>query len=581
MKKGFKKITAFLLAFAIIWGIGVPPALADTEGEPSPTEITEPADPIEEVPVEEEKEDDTSPEVIDDSVIIQPIDVSVESTTALATKIKEVTVLADKVEKGSVLPVNILIRNQSDKTIENATLELLNVTEADDFILGDNEADAFKKTIAPGKEALYTINLVAAKDYPGSTYSLKYKINYGDACIQGVTPMQILSTKNLTNLKFVPGLQELLDSVKSGIISLTQEENALLKEILETLRTGIQPANPSETPQVPNYPTEVPNMPTSSNNMITEIPSTPGPSITGGEDVKNKPKLIISNYLLSPKMPQAGQEFTMSLTFYNTNAKKSVNNIKIFLTSDTPAASATGAQVGGSVFSPVNSSNTFYIAKIAPQKTVSKDITLAVMPNASAQNYSMVANFEYEDANGNQYTAQELIGIPVVQVAKILVGDVITQTDMAVGMSGAVDLDFYNTGKDTLSNLMVTIEGDGFVADNQRYFVGNFAPGSSDHFSTGITPAQPGELSGKIVITYEDSTGTPQSIEKPFTSFVMENMMPVEGEMPPEDMPTQNQSPLGSPLLWIVLLAAIIAGVLIIRKKRKAKKDEEDLTIDE
>ena len=44
-----------------------------------------------------------------------------------------------------------------------------------------------------------------------------------------------------------------------------------------------------------------------------------------------------------------------------------------------------------------------------------------------------------------------------------------------------VSLEFYNTGKVTLYNMMVKIEGD-FQTENGQYYVGNFQSGNSEHF---------------------------------------------------------------------------------------------------
>ncbi len=302
---------------------------------------------------------------------------------------------------------------------------------------------------------------------------------------------------------------------------------------------------------------------------------------TGGVSVQNKPKLIISNYKLNPEMPKAGEEFTMSLTFYNTNDDKSVRNIKISLNGQERTSGAQGQPASGSVFTPVNSSNTFFIDYIAPDEADSKTITLKAVPNATAQNYTMTVKFEYEDSDGNEFTAEEIIGIPVVQKAEILTGQIQKLTG-AVGMPVPLELDFYNTGKDSLTNMMVTLEGDGFTTENQRYFVGNFAPGASDKFSSEIVATSPGNINGKVVITFEDSTGAVNKKEVPFEVEVEEfNMNEIMGSM--EEMPMDKEDKGGSFTLPIIIaILALVAGIgyAMYRKKKKSKQAE-DLDIDE
>lgn len=322
-------------------------------------------------------------------------------------------------------------------------------------------------------------------------------------------------------------------------------------------------------------------------NMVIENPKTNDTSNsntgsdTGSEtsnpSVKNKPKLIIDNYSLQPKMVEAGKEFTLNMSFYNTNSTYSVRNIKISLNNETGGPGTNGENVGGSVFIPVGSSNTFYINSIAPGKTASKSIKMSVVPNAQAQNYVITANFEYEDKNGNEFTANEIIGIPVVQQAKVSFGEIAANPGMA-GEPATIDMDFFNTGKDTLSNFMVTVQGDGFSVDNGgNYFVGNFAPGASDHFSSTIIPTESGTIKGKLVITYEDSTGETHTEEKDFS---MEAQEMDEGTTVPDDEMDQGGGPLGALpfILGGLLLIAIIAGI-IVKKKRDKKKKGSDLQL--
>lgn len=348
--------------------------------------------------------------------------------------------------------------------------------------------------------------------------------------------------------------------------------------------------------------------------LLPGLPGQAGSEGGGSANVKNKPKLIVSNYSLSPEMPKAGEEFTLNLTFYNTNAYKSVRNIKISLNSAEMSQGAGGTPVaGGAVFSPVGSSNTFYIRSIAPEKTVSKQISLKTTPTVQAQSYNMTVSYEYEDLEGNEFTATENIGIPVVQNAQILLGDLMLDggktkdTSIAMGQPLTVDLDFYNIGKDTLSTFMVTVEGEGFTTnDSPRRFVGNFAPGASDHYNTEIIANDP-SMKAKIKISYEDSTGQKHEEEIPIEVNVEETGMP-EGVDPskleydektgtlvdpktkqhynaetlqPVDPQNYKTNSSGSWLMGLVLAAivCVLAAVIYIRRRKK-KKDAQEMDLD-
>ncbi|MFR7349919.1 COG1361 S-layer family protein [Peptoniphilus sp.] len=300
---------------------------------------------------------------------------------------------------------------------------------------------------------------------------------------------------------------------------------------------------------------------------------------------ESTPKLIIEDYYLEPQTIEAGKPFKLYLKFFNTNAKKAVKNIKIFLTSDTQESVGSGenGQPGGamptaSVFTPVDSSNTFYIANIAPGARVEKEISFTTVPDTAAKTYTVVANFEYEDAKANKYTDTAQIGVPVVQQAKLEVGDVLPQGEFMVGSETPLSIDYYNTGKANLSNVMIKIKGEGLKFDTPSYYKGAFAPGSQDTFMVNVTPDSPGDKKVELVWTFEDSMGVTQEIKKEYEFTVEDIPQMDENDMNNQDM----QGGGGSKLLFKILggvavAAAAIGGAFFIHKKKK--KEDEDLTI--
>lgn len=314
----------------------------------------------------------------------------------------------------------------------------------------------------------------------------------------------------------------------------------------------------------------------------------------------NKPKLIVSGYDLSPNMVEAGNDFDLSITLYNTNNKNTIYNLKVTLDQNLksqPQSSGNdnAALVSdGSIFTPIGSSNTFYTAAIYPWNYTTKNIRMNVLPNAKAGSYVMGVTLEYEDYLGNQYTTTESIGIPVVQKAQVTTGDV-NIDELMVGTPSSVSMNIYNTGKDNLSTFIMKVEGEGFTVDEDTKFIGNFASGAQDNFSFNITAQEEKTVSGKIIIAYEDSTGKGHVEEKTFTKEVVsmgndqmfdENGNPImtdpnTGEIIGQDNMNGPSSFVTSPIFWGLglLIIAIIIGVIL--KKRRNKKKEEELTIDE
>ena len=300
---------------------------------------------------------------------------------------------------------------------------------------------------------------------------------------------------------------------------------------------------------------------------------------------ESTPKLIIEDYYLEPQTIEAGKPFKLYLKFFNTNAKKAVKNIKIFLTSDTQESVGSGenGQPGGamptaSVFTPVDSSNTFYIANIAPGARVEKEISFTTVPDTAAKTYTVVANFEYEDSKANKYTDTAQIGVPVVQQAKLEVGDVLPQGEFMVGGETPLSIDYYNTGKANLSNVMIKIKGEGLKFDTPSYYKGAFAPGSQDTFMVNVTPDTPGDKKVELVWTFEDSMGVTQEIKKEYEFTVEDIPQMDENDMNNQDMKGGGGSKLLFKILGgVAVAAAAIGGAFFIHKKKK--KEDEDLTI--
>ena len=310
-------------------------------------------------------------------------------------------------------------------------------------------------------------------------------------------------------------------------------------------------------------------------------------------NVKNQPKIMISSYQLSPKIAEAGKTFDLSFALYNTNNKNTIYNLKATIEQNLGAqpqnTGDNNAMVSdGSVFSPVNQSNSFYVAALYPWNTANKHITMSVLPNAVAGNYVINLSIEYEDADGNQYKTTEAIGIPVVQRAGVTMGEV-KSDELMVGNPTEMSVSIYNTGKDNLNTFMCDVIGKGIKIDNDQKFIGNFNTGTQETFSFTATPTRDGEIEGQIMLSYEDSTGKVHTQIKDFKKEVSEGMpMDMEGEMNGEmgeemgmeDPAMGGGSVFTSPFVWIGLIVIIILAA-ILYKKKKGKKEDEELLIDD
>jgi hypothetical protein len=303
--------------------------------------------------------------------------------------------------------------------------------------------------------------------------------------------------------------------------------------------------------------------------------------VDGSGNKKTVPKVIISKFECTPKIVKAGDNFDLFLSFLNTNKIKAVSNVKIFLTVDTES-SKTDTTVGtGSVFTPVDGSNTFYIDDIKPKTEQSVALKMYTIPDAQPKNYTITANIEYEDEDGNQYKSKELIGIPVTQPSQLKVGDISLESNGTVGETLPLDLQVYNIGKVTMSNFMIEIEGD-FEVETQDSFAGNVQPGTVAYYYGDLKPMKAGECKGQIVFSYDEPSGEHKEVRKDISvtaeEFIMpENPMDNMDNMQPEAEPESK----GGKAKIVILFGAILAGVIVLVVVLKKRKKKKGMTLDE
>ncbi|MFZ5753128.1 MAG: hypothetical protein ACOY3J_02710, partial [Bacillota bacterium] len=250
-----------------------------------------------------------------------------------------------------------------------------------------------------------------------------------------------------------------------------------------------------------------------------------------------------------------------------------------------------GKTTGGTVFSPVNSSNSFFIEYIPGKTVLEKDIDLYVDPNAAAKTYIVPVEIKYEDRKGTTLTSEELVNIPVTQECKLQILSVQVPPTGFMGQPIPVTAEFVNVGKVALGNFMVTLEGD-FEKDNGTYYIGNLDIGVSDMFQAGVIAGSEGKLEGKVVFSYIDNNNKNVRVEHPFTIEVQGRPVPPPGQeeemmgpdgsvkpgMPVKGMPPQKASFLTTlKTKWptfLLGLVIILEGIYIWRLKRKKASEE-------
>ena len=289
-----------------------------------------------------------------------------------------------------------------------------------------------------------------------------------------------------------------------------------------------------------------------------------------------EPKVIIQRYNVDPSKVLAGNYVTLNLFVENTN-NLAVNNVSIQLDVPTETSSSGGTVSSGTVFSPVDSSNTFYIDRIDGKQTALKTISMYVDPNATAKTYVVPVNIKYESTDGTKYESSDNVNIPVTQESKIEIISSNIPTMGNVGEPINVSMEFVNVGKVNLTNFKVRMEGDIPGKEENVFYLGTFNASESNEYSATIIPEEEGVLSGSVAMSYIDADNQEVSMEIPFSIEIGPAIDYGDMTEPMEPIPEPGLlDKLKQHWLPIVLgIVLVVQAIILIRIKRKAKAEEE------
>lgn len=520
--------------------------------------------------------------------------------------VQDIKYSASPVNAGAKMQVSFNVCNMGDMDAEGVKISVEGL-EKDKFTLSSGVDSWYFDNIRGNEKKNIILNLLADDSMGSGNYGLDVKMDYSDQRsniysddasffinVQGASKISNITLENIVimpqevkaNENFMLSF-DVYNQGKSNArnvkLTVKGDESIISKSpdvrIMEELAAGEQKkleyifyANSEAKTQ--NYNIMITLEYEDSGNEDAEYTVTQyaGVYVNGGNS-KITPKIIVSNYNFEPKLVRAGEEFSLDLTFMNTSLTKEVKNVKIYLTG------IDSDKEGNVVFTPVGSSNTFFVDSIKPKGTAVRGITMYTIPDAQPKYYNITANIEYQDDDGTEYKVAELIGIPVIQQSKLDASEISLPPEIYIGQSSPISLQYYNKGKTKLSNLMIKVEGD-FQVENGEAFIGNFESGSSDYFEAMLTPTNPGTTNGKLTFSFEDPSGEEFTYEREFTINAVE-MPPMEmpGEMHQEPVSTKDKimnNTIRNKYFWIGI-AVIAAGIFTSRKliKRKKRKDME------
>ncbi len=296
------------------------------------------------------------------------------------------------------------------------------------------------------------------------------------------------------------------------------------------------------------------------------------PGADGTVIAASTPNVIISNYSYGGAQVTAGTSFDLTLEFKNTSSSKRIENI--VMTLDT-----------GEALAITSSANSFHFPRMAPGAVLSQTVNLQALPDAPSAPASIRVSFAYEylDNDSRQnVTIDQTISLPVYQLDRFELTQNSPSVEAWQFQESYLTLNFVNKGKSTVYNVAAELVGD-IAAAYRLQNVGNIEAGRSGTIDFLITPEIAGSQECTLVVTYEDDAMQLLTKEFPFQVFVNEMFVPDEPMMDDPSM-MEPEEENGSPLLWMLPIAALGAGVFLFlrrRKKKKAAGEVDDFTFDD
>lgn len=508
----------------------------------------------------------------------------------------------EPVKAGAKFQVSINVSNMGDLAAKGVRLSVDGLSK-DGFTLSSGVDSWYFDKIEGNEKRNIRLNLIASDSMGSGNYGLKIKMDYKDQRntgysndasffinVQGGSKSSNVALNNITvmpqqvkaNENFMLSF-DVYNEGKSGAnnvkVTVKGDDGIISKSpdvrIIENLAAGEQKrleyilyADSEAKTKNYNIAINLEYEDAEKADSKYSVNQYAGVYVNGGNS-KITPKIIINNYNFEPKLVRAGEEFSLDMTFMNTSTTKDVKNVKIYLTG------IDSDKEGNVVFTPVGSSNTFFIDSIKPKGTAARNITMYTIPEAQPKYYNITANIEYQDDEGTEYKAEELIGIPVIQQSKLDASEISLPPEIYIGQPSPISLQYYNKGKTKLSNLMIKVEGD-FQVENGQAFIGNFESGSSDYYEAMLTATQPGSANGKVIFSFEDPSGEEFTYEREFTINAVEMPpMNMPGDMPPVPVSTKDKimnNTIRNKYFWIgtvVIAAAIFTSMRLIKNKRR------------
>ena len=277
------------------------------------------------------------------------------------------------------------------------------------------------------------------------------------------------------------------------------------------------------------------------------------------------PRFMVTSYELKGGSLTPGKPAELSVTFDNYSYTKALYNMKFEISDPSGEILTTGMP-------------TKYVDYVAAYGSYTWVIELTAINTATIGQHDLQVSVEFEDEKFNSYQSSDTVRIDVKQSVKLSYSGATLPKKVIQGDTQTVTLELMNTGKSRLYNCTLDFDIEGMQSGGS-VFVGNIEPATSAQGSANLRVDSDalGEVTGKIIITYEDDYGKQYKKTADVSTVIEEKVEQVATT-------TEEEKEKKNPLWWLfMLIGSIIGGALgfgipyAIRSGKQRKEDEKRL----
>ena len=273
------------------------------------------------------------------------------------------------------------------------------------------------------------------------------------------------------------------------------------------------------------------------------------------------PKVIVKTASVNAESIIAGDSFEITLTLRNTSAEQDIHNLVVKLTDES-----------GVIIPVKGSSSSVYAGAISKESEQAIKLVMQTPSTAETKGYSLSVILEYEGDDKQSYTVNDSVVVQINQLPKLTIEKPVLYDTPWLNQTCGTSLSIFNTGRSDIYNCLITIEGEGLTLETS-YFGGIIKAGSSLESNFNIIPTKDGEVSGNIVVSYEDAMGNKYEQKCPIELFVNKDYTSTDT---PSDVTVDKGGEQNNSWIIVVVIVVVIllCGVLvfvIIKNNRKRR----------